>query len=53
MPTPHPDQLDQATINLVFALRDSLTHAPRRRAPSPAQLGLPANRGHVVELPSG
>ena len=25
MPTPHPDQLDQATINLVFALRDSLT----------------------------
>lgn len=25
MPTPHPDQLDQATIDLVFALRDSLT----------------------------
>jgi len=25
MPTPHPDQLDQATIGLIFALRDSLT----------------------------
>lgn len=27
MPTPTPDQLDSATVDLIFALRDSLTDA--------------------------